>query len=103
MTHVPRCPEEFSYCCSTSRCGSLEFGARGCCGSFDCGDPGSYHCIEVIGDFTPQVCTRPEPEFRCPAERPYCCFNFDGAAVCADHALIGWTSCEDQWATGGGP
>ena len=99
---VPRCPEEFSYCCHTSRCGSLEFGATGCCGSSDCGDPGGYGCIEVIGDSTPRVCTRPEPEFRCPAERPYCCFNFDGAAVCADHALFRWTSCENQWATGGG-
>ena len=99
---VPRCPDVFSYCCLTNYCGSMEFGAQGCCGSSDCGDPTGFHCIEAIGESLPQVCTRPEPEFRCPLDHPFCCFNVLGAAVCADHALLGWDSCEDQWADGSG-
>ena len=94
---VPRCPEGLPYCCSTNRCGSLEFGARGCCTSSDCGDPTAYHCIEAIGESLPHICTRPEPEFRCPMERPFCCYNVLGAAVCADHALFAWDSCENPW------
>ncbi len=96
----PVCPVGISYCCQTTQCGSLEFGVSGCCTDLSCGSgsPSEYHCTEAMGESVRRLCTRPEEEFRCPAEMPYCCWLRGGPAVCADHALVGYSwTCENQW------
>lgn len=95
----PVCPEGIRYCCSTILCGGIEIGEWGCCEELYCGtgDAINYSCIEAIGDSLIQLCTRPEPEYRCPEDKPFCCHGGAASpAVCADHELHNWT-CESHW------
>lgn len=84
----PQCPVGYPYCCTIS-CGCYYmFEESGCCRDRFCG---AGVCREAPVTATRSLCPLPEPEHRCPPERPHCCtVGGMGLAYCSDHELYGW-------------